>query len=92
MSKMHFDDGSSIEWVDKESLRYRKERCSALIWVDFEPGFFRRGRIVKASSLAGWESPTPGCSEPMDARTKQEILRKVLEYYRLQNVSCRVEE
>ena len=92
MSKVHLlDDGSSIEWVDKETLRYTESNFSVLIWVDFEPGFFNSGRVIKSSSLATWESKPEGYSSTIEANKKQEILTKVQQYYRSQNKSCRVE-
>lgn len=91
MSKIYsFDDGSSIEWIDKETLRYRQGECFALIWVDFEPGIFNSGRVLKGSSLRNWEMPEEH-SEEIDADNKREIIAKVQEYYRSQNVKCRVE-
>ena len=86
-----FTDGSSVSWVDKETLRYSDALHSALIWVDFEPGLFSKGRIIKASSINTWEScpedESPDISD--DARTR--ILGKATEYYERHNVKCRIE-
>lgn len=92
MSKSYLlGDGSSLEWVDKETLRYTESGFSALIWVDFEPGFFNGGRVAKSSSLTSWESRPEGSSSTIEANKKQEILTKVQQYYRSQNKECRVE-
>ncbi|MFZ3017855.1 MAG: hypothetical protein WA056_05305 [Gallionella sp.] len=92
MSKNYLlDDGSSLEWVDKETLRYTENGFSTLIWVDFEPGFFNGGRVIKSSSLTSWESRPEGSSSTIEVNKKQEILTKVQQYYRSQNKECRVE-
>ena len=92
MSKVHLlDDGSSLEWVDKETLRYTESTFSVFIWVDFEPGFLNGGRVIKSSSLTTWNSKPEGCSSTIEANKQQEILTKVLQHYRSQNVECRVE-
>ena len=56
INPIKFSDGSSIEWVNKETLRYADSSHTALIWVDFEQGFFNNGRIIMASSVKTWES------------------------------------
>ena len=92
MSKSYLlDDGSSLEWVDKETLRYKESSFSALIWVDFEPGIFNGGRVIKSYSLTSWESRPEGSSSIIEVNKKQEILTKVQQYYRSQNKECRVE-
>lgn len=92
MSRVHLlDDGSSLEWVDKETLKYTEGRFTVLIWVDFEAGFFSGGRIIKYSSLASWNTKPEGCSSAIEEKKKREILMKVQQYYRSQNKECRVE-
>ena len=67
MSKIKsFDDGSLIEWVDKETLKYSEGEFSVLIWVDFEPGFFSGGRIIKSSSILTWDKKPSERSEMID--------------------------
>jgi hypothetical protein len=87
-----FPDGSSIEWVDKETLRYRDSAGSALVWVDFETGMFSKGRIIRASSIKLWESPTSTGVNHIDATQKEQIIAKVKSYYASHNVPCRVED
>ena len=86
-----FTDGSSIEWVDKETLRYSDASHSVLVWVDFEPGFFNSGRIIKASSIIRWESYPPNESLEISIDIRERILGKVKEYYERHNVKCRIE-
>jgi hypothetical protein len=90
--KVHLlDDGSSLEWVDKETLRYTESSFSVLIWVDFEAGFFNGGRVIKLSSLATWNSRPEGSSSTIEPNKKQEIITKVQQYFRSQNREWRVE-
>jgi hypothetical protein len=54
--KKTFDNGSYVEWVDRETLKYTSGDFSVLVWVDFEPGLFSGGRIIKASSIKNWDA------------------------------------
>lgn len=36
-----FYDGTTIEWPDKESLKYSDNGYVAMIWVDYGPGIFK---------------------------------------------------
>jgi hypothetical protein len=92
MSKPHLhDDGSVIEWVDKETLRYTENGFSVSIWVDFEPGFFNSRRIIKSSSIVRWDIRPEGCSDAIGMDKRNEILAKVQQYYQSQNRKFRNE-
>lgn len=79
---MLFDDGSSIEWEDRESLQYREvDGHIALIWVDFEPGFFSRGRVLMIESLDKWHTVPEGRSLDLSNEKREEIIAKVRKYY-----------
>ena len=79
--KVAFDDGSSIEWVNRESLRYIEPGYVALLWVDYEPGFFNRGRVLMMESLRRWhEAPANDAFEISSAK-REEIVEKVRKYY-----------
>ncbi len=89
--KKLFEDGSSVEWIDRETLRYRRNGFSALIWVDFEPGFFTNGRIIRSSSLKNWETVPPGRSIEISAEERQEIIDKIKLYFQSFHKKFRVE-
>ncbi|MDZ4157399.1 MAG: hypothetical protein U1E09_12675 [Methylococcales bacterium] len=92
MSKQFiFDDASVIEWIDKETLRYSEKDFSVSIWVDFEPGFFKSGRIIKASSIKNCNNNAEDKLEKITTSKKEEILAKVQNYYHFKNIKCRVE-
>jgi hypothetical protein len=85
------DDGSSIQWVDKESLAYKENGFEVTVWVDFEPGFFSRGRILKLSSLGSWSKWPDTGSNVIGREKRDEIIEKVKKYYSAQNKPLRTE-
>ena len=90
-NRIEFEDGITIEWVDRETLRYSDHARSALIWVDFEPGWFSRGRILKTSSICKWESYPREEAEEIFEEKKKQIVEKVQEYYKRQKIKCTIE-
>jgi len=86
------DHVSTIQWVDRETLKYTHKGYSALIWVDHEPGFFNRGRIIKKSSIMNWNTVPSGALEAIDANSVYQIIECIKQYYKHINKSCRVEE
>lgn len=90
--KKVFDDGSVVEWVDKETLRYTNGSFSVLVWVDFEPGFFSTGRIIKASSIKKWDTFPNGDIETVNDMQKRDIIERIQKYYESRNRRSRVEE
>lgn len=86
------ETNGSIEWVDKETLRYSRNGFSVLVWIDFEPGIFSRGRIIKASSIVKWDARPDNSSDVIDTRERRGIIDEIQKYYNSQNEKCRVEE
>lgn len=91
MSKKNFEDGSFIEWVDRETLNYCEGNFSVLVWIDFEPGLFSNGRIIKSSSITTWDKKPNGQSELIDEYKKKEVILKIQQYYKSFKKKCRVE-
>ena len=89
---IEFPDGSKVEWVDRETLRYSEDPKSVLIWVDFEPGFFSRGRIIKASSIQQWESVDTQEASTITNEKRTDIIEKIKKYYKRFRKPCRVED
>jgi hypothetical protein len=92
-AKIHsLPDGTSIEWVDKETLRYADASRSALIWVDFAPGLFSRKRVIHSSSIDNWEASGASIDAPErisdDDRVK--ILEAISTYYRERGVGFEI--
>lgn len=86
------EGNSSIEWVDKETLRYTENGFSVLVWVDYEPGFFSRGRIIKSSSIVKWDEKPDNGSDLIEPWQKQKIIGEIQKYYDSQKVRCHIEE
>ena len=84
---MRFDDGSYIVWEDRESVRYIEDDMEALVWVDYESGFFSRGRIIRSSSIGKWEKHPANIPSDIDEGKKDEIISKLMRCYK----KCRVE-
>jgi hypothetical protein len=76
-----FDDGGRITWKDKETLRYEESGYVALVWVDYEPGFFRRGRILRQESLERWNVFPKGAEELISSNKKTKIISRVRQYF-----------
>ena len=92
MKKKLFNDGSSIEWVDKETLKYSEKEFSVLIWVDYyKIGFFKYGRVIKASSIEKWNTEAESSIELISANKKNEIIKKIQLYYESLNTKYRIE-
>jgi hypothetical protein len=87
----HFDDASSLEWIDRETLRYSENGHEVSIWVDYESGLFKRGRVVKASSIVRWDSKPPEEPASISPEIRENILSRVEQYYKSLGVACRIE-
>lgn len=70
-----FENGVVITTEDKETIRYEDGGKVALAWVDHEPGFFKRGRIIRLSSLEHWKNSS--CQD--QRRISDEDQRKIIE-------------
>lgn len=87
---IQFDDGSSITWKDRESLQYEDDVSHfALIWLDFEPGIFKKGRVLRSESLKRWHAYPEGSEGSIPPEKRAEIVEKVRSY--MDGVPVRVE-
>ena len=85
------ESGSTITWVDRETLRYSINGYFVLIWVDYEPGFFNSGRIIKMKSIIKWTSKPINSPDLITDEQKQKIINEIKQYYRIQGKRCRIE-
>jgi hypothetical protein len=81
MKTLVLDDGSRLVWKDRETLCYEDAGRLALIWVDYEPGFFSRGRVIHMSSLERWHQTPQGADEAISDEKKGQIIAKVRQYF-----------
>jgi hypothetical protein len=85
------DDGKVIEWVDSETIRFIDNDRSALIWMDYEPGLFKRGRIVRSDSIQQWEARSIDDNLAVSDNEKNALIDHVLRFFEAIGVPCRVE-
>lgn len=90
--KFTFQDGSQIEWVDKENYRYSKDEYSTLIWVDIEAGFFNSVRIIKTNSITKWQNTSKDLQRLISNEEKLNIVIKLSKYFDIKNQKYRIED
>ena len=86
-----FSNAISVEWVDRETLRYSEDGYSVLVWVDYDSGLFNNTRIIKLSSIVLWEKRPGNTPEVIESGQKEKIIEYIQRYFSLQNKVCRVE-
>jgi hypothetical protein len=47
---------ASVVWIDRETYAYVVGGEKVLVWVDYEPGLFSRGRVIHSESIDSWVS------------------------------------
>ena len=80
-----------IEWVDRESVRYSDGNYSVVVWVDYEPGLFSSGRIIREASIDFWEAHPPNTNSEISNEDRARIVKALQRYYARESVKCRVE-
>ncbi|MFN3986275.1 MAG: hypothetical protein ACK4KV_12325 [Rhodocyclaceae bacterium] len=80
----------SIDWVDRETLAYRSDGLSVLVWVDFEAGFFSRGRVVHKESIKDWLDEIRSVVRPVSPEERDVILTAVIAHYANEGRACTV--
>jgi hypothetical protein len=81
----NFEDGSVIEWLDKETLRYKKNKCYIDVWVDWkETGWFSSTRIIKVSLLKNWNCTDNTINKIINDVDKKDIIDKINQYLKKQ--------
>jgi hypothetical protein len=76
-----FEDGTSLSWVDRETLKYEAGARHLLVWVDYEAGFFNRGRVIRVESLRLWTDSSGHQGSELSPSEKTEIVAKVKAYF-----------
>lgn len=86
-----FEDGSSLEWVAKDTLRYTEGRSVLFIRVEQAPGFFSNGRVVWGrASLKKWSVNSKGDSGQIREDKRAEITSKLSEYFAIAKIPFRI--
>jgi hypothetical protein len=76
-----FPDGSSLTWVDRETLRYSDSEYEVLAWVDYASGFFSRGRELRRSSIERWLKYPENAAPEIPPEKRTEIEEKIAAYF-----------
>ena len=74
-----------------ETLAFRSNGLSVLVWVDFEPGFFDRGRVIHADSISQWVDGQSNVVRPVTGPEREAIISAVQQYYAQEGRTCRLE-
>lgn len=91
--KIYFDDGSSVEWRDRETLLYTKGHLLCYIWVDyFEKSFFSGGRVIHVKSINKWSDVDAMEVSEMSNDEKNQVLERIKKYYEQRGIEYRVED
>jgi hypothetical protein len=80
-----------VDWVDRETLAYRAENLSVLVWVDFAPGFFSRGRVIHTNSINQWVDAESKAVRTVTQQERNEIIVAIQQHYQLENRPCTLE-
>lgn len=79
-----------IDWIDRETLAYRSDGLSVLVWVDFEAGFFSRGRVVHEDSIKDWLDEIGSVVRPVAPEERNLIIAAVMSHYAKEGRACTV--
>ena len=86
-----FEDGSSLEWVAKDTLRYTEGRSVLFIRAEQAHGFFSNARVVWGrASLKKWSVNSKGDSGQIREEKRTEIISKLSEYFASAKIPFRV--
>ena len=80
-----------IDWIDRETLAFRSNGLAVLVWVDFEAGFFARGRIVHTDSIKQWVDADSSAVRSVTAMERDSIISAIQRHYAQEGRPCRLE-
>lgn len=84
-NKTVFKDGSSIEPINREYIKYAEEGFSTVVKISHKHGKC----FIKSSSILKWSSWPEGTSEFINENKRNDIIQKIKRYYKPQK--CHVE-
>ena len=74
-----------IDWVDRETLAYRSNDLSVLVWVDFTAGLFSRGRVIHTDSISHWVDAESNVVRAVTGPEREEIIGAIQQHYQQEN-------
>lgn len=79
-----------IDWVDRETLAYRSEELSVLVWGDFEEGILARGRVIHADSIQHWLDADGTSVRAVSDDERESIIEAIQKHYAEERRPCRL--
>lgn len=87
-----FPDGSTVAWLDRQTVRYERDGFVVLVWIDFDEGLSIGKRVIKIESIQSWtEIPHPNCDRSISPATRNVIIRTISEFFAERRIRCRLE-
>ncbi len=87
--KVSFEDGSYVEWLDREEVIYVEGQRSMEITLYYESGFFGSGRVLPTAENFRWNPPHD--AEDVTEAKRSEIFEKVAAYCKKNRMRLRLE-
>jgi hypothetical protein len=80
-NSLKFTDDSCVEFVDRETVKYREGDYSVLVWVDYyKVRFLSYGRVVNIDRVEKWDTFPDGATPNIDSIKRNEIFTKIESY------------
>ena len=70
-NSLNFSDGSWVEYVDRETIKYREGDYSVLVWVDyFKTRFLCYGRAINIDAIEVWDTYPDDAISEIDSKKR----------------------
>lgn len=80
-----------IEWIDRETVACRSNGQVVLVWVDFEPEFLARGRVIHTDSISHWLDAESSVVRPVTETERGVIISAIQHHHAQEGRPCRLE-
>ena len=87
-TRVGFDDGSWIEFLNREAILYSEENGHRMEIVWYFQAFPKKGRLLRISDINHWDPPYD--LERLSQDKKNEIQQKVIRYCNARNIELAV--
>ena len=87
-SRVTFDDGSYIEFLNREAIMYAEKDGHRMEVVWYFQQERMKGRVLNASDINHWDAPHE--TERLSPKKKDEIQLKIVEYCRKRNIPLNI--
>lgn len=92
LKEQSFPDGSTVAWLDRQTVRYKRHGFVVLVWIDFDEGLSIGKRVIKVESIQSWtEMPQPNCDRSISPAARDAIIRTISEFFAERRIRCRLE-